>query len=337
MSNIIKAYACTDNKSEYAEQEFDLGELKDDEVEMDVINCGICHSDYSMQKNEWGMTQYPFVGGHECIGKVARVGKSVTHLKEGQVVGVGWQCGYCKDCTTCLSGDHNLCSAASGTITDGHKGGFADKMRAQATACILIPEGVDPSTAGPLLCAGITVWNPLFNRNIKPTSKVAIIGIGGLGHLAVQFASKWGCEVTAFTSSDKKIQEAKELGAHKTLSSRDPEALKTVQGYFDLIICTVNVSLDWNAYIGTLAPKGHLHLVGAVLEPLAIAVFPLLMGDKTIGASPVGSPAAIAAMLDFCARHKIAPVCEKFPMKDINTAMKKMEKGDVHYRLVLER
>ena len=332
---MIKAYAATEAGGELKPFEYDPGPLADHDVEIDVEYCGICHSDLSMLNNEWGITQYPFVPGHEVAGKISAVGKHVSKFNVGDRVGLGWHAGYCNDCQTCTEGDHNLCSSAQGTIIGRH-GGFADKVRAQATSVVALPEGLDSEQAGPLFCGGITVYNPMVQFDVKPTARVGVVGIGGLGHLALQFLNAWGCEVTAFTSSEAKRQEALELGAHHTLDSRDSEALKAAAGSFDLILSTVNVSLDWNGYVNTLKPRGRLHLVGAVLEPVAVSVFALMGGQRSISSSPVGSPAVIAQMLDFAERHDIAPKVEVFDMADVNKAIEHLESGSPRYRVVLK-
>lgn len=332
---MIKAYAAHTAGEPLQPFEYDPGPLGGDQVEIDVESCGLCHSDVSMLDNEWGFTQYPFVPGHEVIGTVAAVGSDVNTLNVGQRVGLGWHSGYCNECHTCNSGDHNLCTSAQATIA-GHHGGFADKVRAQARAVVPIPEGVNPASAGPLFCGGITVFNPLVQFSLPPTAKVGIIGIGGLGHMAVKFLSAWGCEVTAFTSSESKRDEALEMGAHKVLNSKNAEELEAATGYFDMILSTVNVKLDWNAYLNTLAPKGRLHFVGATLEPLDIGVFGLIGAQRSISGSPVGSPASIKTMLDFAARHKIEPVVEYLPMNMINEAIARLREGKAHYRIVLQ-
>ncbi|WP_281646713.1 NAD(P)-dependent alcohol dehydrogenase [Parendozoicomonas sp. Alg238-R29] len=331
---VIKAYTASQPGGKLEAFEYDPGPLGDGEVELAVESCGICHSDLSMLNNEWGITQYPFVAGHEVIGKITATGANVSDLKTGQNVGLGWHSDYCHICHSCMSGDHNLCSKAQPTIAGRH-GGFADKVRADASAVVALPEGLNPKTAGPLFCGGITVFNPLVQFDIPSTAKVAVIGIGGLGHLALQFLNAWGCEVTAFTSSEAKQAEALEMGAHKTLNSRSKEALSEAAGYFDLIISTVNVKLDWNAYINTLAPKGRLHFVGATLEALDIAAFPLIGGQRSISGSPVGSPATIKTMLEFAARHNIEPVVEHFKFDQVNEAIAHLKEGKARYRVVL--
>lgn len=333
---MIKAFAVHEPHGELKPFEYDPGPLKDNEVEIDVEYCGICHSDISMIDNEWGISQYPLVPGHEVVGTIASAGDKITHLKAGDVVGLGWHSGYCMICDSCLSGDHNLCSAAEPTIV-AHHGGFAEKVRASAASVVKLPGTIDKESAGPLFCGGITVFNPLIQFGIKPTEKVGVIGIGGLGHMALQFLSAWGCEVTAFTSSEEKKKEVLELGAHKAINSREISEIEATAGQFDLILSTVNVKLDWNTYLGTLRPKGRLHLVGATLDPLDISVFPLLMGQRSVSSSPVGSPGNIGKMLNFAARHKISPVIEKYSFDDINEAIARLRSGKAHFRIVLCR
>jgi alcohol/geraniol dehydrogenase (NADP+) len=305
-------------------------------VEINVEYCGICHSDVSMIDNDWGMAQYPLVPGHEVIGTIGQVGGEVTRLKVGDRVGLGWHASYCHACPSCFGGDHNLCASAQGTIVGRH-GGFADKVRAQAPSVVALPEGVDAQSAGPLFCGGITVFNPLVQFDIKPTAKVGVVGIGGLGHMALMFLRAWGCEVTAFTSTDAKKTEALEMGAHHTINSRDPEALGAAAGQFDLILSTVNVKLDWNAYLATLAPRGRLHFAGATLEPLDLGVFGLIGGQRSVSGSPVGSPAIIAQMLEFAARHEIKPMIETYPFDQVNEALDHLRSGKARYRVVLSR
>ncbi|HCE46137.1 MAG TPA: alcohol dehydrogenase [Lentisphaeria bacterium] len=333
---MIKAYAAFEPKGELKPFTYDPGELKPHEVEIDVQYCGICHSDLSVIDNEWGNTIYPVVPGHEVVGRIAKVGDWVKHLVAGQVVGLGWHAGYCNECACCHSGDQNLCANSQATIV-GHHGGFADKVRAAANSVVPIPEGIDLMSAGPLFCGGITVFNPLVQFDVKPTDKVAVIGIGGLGHMALKFLNAWGCEVTAFTSSAAKQKEALKLGAHHTLNSREPNEIKGAAGHFDLIISTVNVKLDWNLYLGTLQPRGRLHFVGATLDPLDINVFSLIVGQHSISGSPVGSPETIAKMLDFVRLHNIKPVIEKFNFDNINEAIARLRSGEAHYRIVLHR
>lgn len=287
-----------------------------------------------MLNNEWQMTEYPLVPGHEIAGKIAAVGERVSHLKPGQTVGLGWFSRSCMTCRQCMSGNHNLCPSTEGIIVGRH-GGFANKVRAHQGWIIPLPESINPATAGPLFCGGITVFNPIIQNNIQPTDRVGVVGIGGLGHMALRFLRAWGCEVTAFSTSPDKEAEARDLGAHHFVNTHDPDALAKLADYFDAILVAVNVELNWDGYINALRPKGKLHIVGAA-PSVSATVFPLILGQRSIGASPVGSPATISTMLDFAARHAIEPVTETFPMSRVNDAMEKLRTGKPRFRLVLE-
>ena len=335
MKTTVHAYAANQAGGSFEPFEYELGDAAPDELDIAVESCGICHSDLSMLDDAWGMTAFPFVPGHEVIGKVTAIGENVSHLAVGDQVGLGWHAGYCMICDSCLSGHHNLCAQAQATIAGRH-GGFADSVRAHSASVAKIPDTLDAGKAGPLLCGGMAVFSPFVELGISPTSSVAVIGIGGLGHLALKFARAWGCEVTAFTSSESKQEEAKSLGAHHAIDSRDADAIKAASGSFDLVLNTVNVPLDWNAYIATLKPMGKLHFLGAVTEPLGIDVIPLMFGQQAVTASPVGSPAVIRKMLDFAARHNVTPVTEHFPMANVNDAMEHLRSGKPRYRVVLE-
>lgn len=331
---MIKAYAAFEAGGKLKPFEYTPAPLGPQEVEIDVEYCGICHSDLSMLDNEWGLSQYPLVPGHEIVGTVAATGSAVTHLKPGDKAGIGWHSGYCMTCPTCMSGDHNMCSGAQGVIVRRH-GGFADKVLAQAASVVALPEGIDIESAGPLFCGGITVFNPLVQFAVKATDKVGVIGIGGLGHLALLFARAWGCEVTAFTSSAAKQQEILEMGAHRVIDSRNPQAIAALAGQLDMIISTVNVKLDWNAYLATLKPRGRLHFVGAALEPIDIGAFSLIMSQRSVSGSTVGSPANIAKMLEFAVQHQIRPVIETYRLDQVNEAMDRLRSGQARYRIVL--
>lgn len=331
---IVKAYAAAEKGAALQPFEYEQGLLGPDQVDITVRHCGICHSDLSMLDDEWGLSQYPLVPGHEIIGTIAHLGEGVRHLQPGQTVGVGWNSGACLTCQQCLSGHHNLCPAAEGTMV-GRPGGYATRVRAQATWAIPLPDDIAAAEAGPLFCGGITVFNPIVQNGILPTHRVGVVGIGGLGHLALRFLHAWGCEVWAFSTSADKEAEARKLGADYFINTREADALEKVTGAFDMILITVNVPLDWDAYIAALAPRGRLHIVGAAPEVTA-AVFPLIAGQKSLGASPVGSPAVIATMLAFAARHGIAPVTEHFPMSRVNEALDHLRAGRARYRIVLD-
>jgi uncharacterized zinc-type alcohol dehydrogenase-like protein len=312
----------------------ELGPLGSEEVEVAVEHCGLCHSDLSVFKNDWGNARYPAILGHEVIGTVTALGPGTKNLTLGQRVGVGWNAGSCMHCRQCMTGRHHLCPEVEPTIL-GHRGGFASHIRSHWAWVIPVPESLSAVDAGPLMCAGITVFAPLM-MHAKPTDRVAILGVGGLGHLAVKFAAAYGCHVTAITSSAAKLEEARALGAHDAIASNDPAAIARLAGSFDLLLSTVNVTLDWDALIGTLAPGGRLHVVGAVLEPIPVKAFSLIFQQRSVSGSPTGSPAAISTMLDFAARHDVLPVTEHFPMSEINRAIAHLDSGQARYRVVLD-
>ena len=312
-----------------------FGPLVDEQIEIAVEYCGICHSDVAMLNNEWGMTTYPFVPGHEVVGTIAAAGPRVRNLKVGQRVGLGWFSQSCMTCTQCMNGHHNRCGSAEQTIV-GRDGGFATRVRAHYAWATPLPAALDAAKAGPLFCGGITVFNPIVQFDIRPTSTVGVIGIGGLGHMALQFLNKWGCEVVAFTSSDAKAAEARALGATRTASSRSDADLAAMKGQLDFLLVTATATLNWPAYIETLAPGGRLHFVGVPPDPVAVQVFPLILGQRSVSGSPLGSPATTATMLGFAARHGIAPVTELFPMSKVNEALKHLESGKARYRIVLK-
>lgn len=334
MSTRIRGYAATRAGAPLEPFEFDPGPLGPDQVEIAVGHCGICHSDLSMINNDWGQTVYPMVPGHEVVGRVVAVGENARNLQVGQTVGVGWYSGSCMSCSQCLSGHHNFCPDAEATIVGRH-GGFATRVRAHWAWTTPIPEGVNAAEAGPLFCGGATVFNPIAEF-VKPCDRVGVIGIGGLGHLALQFLAKWGCEVYAFTSSDSKRDEALRLGARHVVNSRDPAAMRKLRGILDFVISTVNVPLDWTAVMATLAPMGRLHVVGAVLEPIPVPAFSLIGGMHSVSGSPVGSPTLAARMIEFCRRHQILPVTEHFPMSKVNDALEHLHAGRARYRIVLD-
>jgi len=304
----IRAWAATAAKQKLERYDYDPGPLGDEEVEVAVEYCGLCHSDLSMIDNEWGMSAYPLVPGHEVVGRIVATGPAVKGLSLGQQVGVGWTSTSCMHCTPCIGGDQHLCSTAKATIVGRH-GGFADRVRAHWAWAIPLPKGVPPETAGPLFCGGITVFSPLLVYGITPTSRVGVVGIGGLGHMAVRFLKAWGC---------------------------DSKEIAGIAGSLDLVLITANVALDWDAIIAALGPKGRLHFVGAVLEPVPVQAFSLIMGQKSISGSPTGSPGSIAKMLEFCARHGLAPQVEQFPMSRVNDALAHLHAGKARYRIVLK-
>ncbi|HTY83213.1 MAG TPA: NAD(P)-dependent alcohol dehydrogenase [Silvibacterium sp.] len=313
---------------------YDPGKLGLNEVEIAITHCGICHSDLHLIANDWGISQYPFIPGHEVIGTVAAVGPEVRNLEVGQRVGLGWQSNSCGQCEWCTRGLENLCPFSEGTCVH-RNGGYADRVRANSRFVLPIPDALGSEEAAPLLCGGITVYNPLRINGVNPSSRVGVVGIGGLGHLAIQFARVFGAEVFAFSTSIGKEEEARALGAHHFINSRETKSLKEVTGALDFLITTVNADQDWGTFLGTLRPNGALWFVGVPPSPVSVHAFPLISGLRTIGGSPIGPPARIREMLDVAARHGVKAITEPFPMAKANEAIDKVKKSKVRYRAVL--
>jgi uncharacterized zinc-type alcohol dehydrogenase-like protein len=313
---------------------YDPGELKPDEVEVRISHCGICASDVHLIDNDWGISKYPFVPGHEIVGTVTAVGGQGGDRKVGERVGIGWQADSCGVCEWCRRGEEQLCAQAQPTCV-GRNGGFANRVRVNWRFALPLPDALDSETAAPLLCGGITVYSPLRNHAVRPSSRVGVIGIGGLGHLAIQFARAFGAEVTAFSTSREKETEALHLGAHQFCYTRDSAALKKLSGSFDLLLSTVNADLDWSGYVQALRPKGSFVFVGVPPAPVALPVFPLVSGQRSIAGSPTGSPSDIAEMLDVAARHGIKAVTERFALDKANDAIARVKRNQIRYRAVL--
>jgi alcohol/geraniol dehydrogenase (NADP+) len=313
---------------------YDPGDIKPHEIEINITHCGICHSDLHLIMNDWGVSQYPFIPGHEVIGTVAALGSDVRSLEKGQRVGLGWQSNSCGVCEWCLKGLENLCAQSEATCIHRH-GGYAQRVRANSRFVFPIPKALESENAAPLLCGGITVYSPMRTHGVNPSSRVGVIGVGGLGHLAIQFARTFGADVTAFSTSADKGDEARALGAHRFVNSRDSKALKELTGTQDFIINTANADQDWSVYISALRPTGVLCMVGVPPGPLTLPAFPLISGMKLVAGSPIGSPFRIREMLDVAARHGVKAQTELFPMAKANAAIEKVKKNKVRYRAVL--
>jgi uncharacterized zinc-type alcohol dehydrogenase-like protein len=313
---------------------YDPGELGIHEVEISITHCGICHSDIHLISNDWGLSQYPFIPGHEIIGTVTATGSQVHSLAQGQRVGLGWQSNSCGECEWCTRGLENLCAKSEGTCVHRH-GGYANRVRANARFVVKIPDALASEQAAPLLCGGITVYNPMRDHGINPTSRVGVVGIGGLGHLAIQFARVFGAEVTAFSTSASKEEEARALGAHRFINTRESKSMKEAAGTYDFILNTANADQDWSVYVQALRPTGTLCFVGVPPSPVALQAFPLIAGIRKVTGSPIGSPHRLREMLDVASRHGVKAKTEAFPMAKANEAIEKVKKNKVRYRAVL--
>lgn len=308
--------------------------LGEHDCEVAVAHCGICHSDLHLVDDDWGVTRYPLVPGHEIVGTVAAAGASATALV-GKRVGIGWQRSACHACDACRSGNENLCPNKTATCV-GHHGGFADGIRIDSRFAFEIPEALDAARTAPLLCGGITVYSPLRRFAVGPGSRVAVLGIGGLGHMAVKFASAMGAEVTALSSSPDKAGDARTLGAHAFVATSDAAALKAARNSFDLVLSTVSADLGWPRFVGMLRPHGTLCFVGAVPSPLTLDVDLLLKNERSVTGGAIGSPARIREMLAFAAAHGIGAEIEAMPMASVNEGIERVRANRARYRVVLD-
>jgi uncharacterized zinc-type alcohol dehydrogenase-like protein len=313
---------------------YDPGELKPGDVEVSVTHCGVCQSDANLVDNDWGMSQYPFIPGHEVVGTVAAVGSAVQGLAVGDRVGVGWQADSCGRCEWCRKGEENLCAQTQPTCVH-RNGGYAESLRVNWRFAVKIPSALDSEATAPLLCGGVMVYSPMRTLGINPASRLGVIGIGGLGHLALQFGRIFGAEVTAFSSSANKEEDALKLGAHHFVNSRESKAVNGLAGSFDLILSTANADQDWGGYVNALRPHGTLCFVGQPGKPISLPPPSLISVARAVCGSNIGSPPRIAEMLDVAARHGVKAKVEHFKMADANQALKRVRKSQVRYRAVL--
>ncbi|MGA9650626.1 NAD(P)-dependent alcohol dehydrogenase [Pedobacter sp.] len=315
------------------------------DVEIDILFCGVCHSDLHTAKNDWGGTVYPAVPGHEIVGRVTNVGSEVTKFKVGDMAAVGCIVDSCRTCESCKKDLEQYCLPGfTGTYNGKDKhlggrtyGGYSEKVVVDEHFVLKVPENLDAAATAPLLCAGITTWSPLKHWNVGPGSKVAVVGLGGLGHMAIKLAKGLGAEVTLFSRSPEKEKDAKELGADGVVISTDSAQMKAVSGQFDLIIDTVPYVHDVNEYVPTLGINGTIVLVGYLgpLDPMLNSV-PLIMGRKSVAGSVIGGIAETQEMLDFCGKNNIVSEIEIIKIQDINEAYERMLKSDVRYRFVID-
>ena len=330
----IHGYAAHAAGSELLPFHYDPGKLAAREVEIAISHCGICRSDLHLISNDWGISQYPFIPGHEVVGTVAAVGTDVRLLKVGERVGLGWQSGCCGVCEWCLRGMENLCPDAEATCVHRH-GGYADRVRGNARFVVPIPEALASEQAAPLLCGGITVYSPMRIHGVNPSSRVGVVGIGGLGHIAIQFARAFGAYVTALSTSAEKEAEVRALGAHHFVNTRESKAMKDAAGTQDFILSTVSADQDWANYLQALRLTGTLCFVGVPPSPVSFPAFPLISGMRLVSGSSIGSPSRLREMLDVAARHGVKAATESFPMSNANQAIEKVKKNKVRYRAVL--
>ncbi len=314
---------------------YDQAPLAPEEVTIAITHCGICYTDIHMIDNDWELSQYPLVPGHEIIGKVVALGNSVTGLSIGQRVGIGWLVGACLECGTCKRGDENYCGKHQ-PICVGRFGGFAAHVTADHRFVFPIPEGMDSAKTAPLLCGGITVFNSMMRFGVLPTHHVGIIGLGGLGHLAVQFAKAFGCEVTVFSSTKDKEQEAKSFGANHFVVTQDEKELEKRKDSLDFLLSTIHVDQNWSAYLDLLHPRGTLCFVGVPPSPINIAPVTLIDGGKSVSGSYIGNRQRMREMLSFAGLHGIEAQVEVVPLSEVNAAIEKVRSNQARYRMVVE-
>jgi uncharacterized zinc-type alcohol dehydrogenase-like protein len=337
-------YAATDASLPLARYEFNRRDLRDNDVAMEVLYCGVCHTDLHQSRNDWGWSMYPVVPGHEIVGRVTRIGNKVTRYKVGDHVAVGCMVDSCQHCDQCRKGEEQLCREGNtqtynakdridGTTTYG---GYSKHLVVREEFALRMPDGLELSRAAPLLCAGITTYSPLRTWNVGPGSRVGVIGLGGLGHMAVKLASAMGADVTVMSRARDKEADALALGADRLLVSSDKEAMGKAASSLDLIIDTVPVKHDVNPYLPLLDVDGTLVLVGQIGPLAEPSTIPLLMGRRRIAGSPIGGIAETQEMLDFCAKKNVLPDCEMIAIQDINAAFERLERADVRYRFVID-
>jgi alcohol dehydrogenase (NADP+) len=314
------------------------------DVEIEILYCGVCHSDLHTVRNEWHSTIYPCVPGHEIVGKVVRVGEHVTKFKTGDLAAVGCMVDSCRECDYCKEGLEQYCEVGNtGTYNSRDKhlgsqtfGGYSESIVVDEAFVLRVPENLDPAATAPLLCAGITTYSPLRHWNVGPGKKVGIVGLGGLGHMAVKLANAMGAEVIVFTTSPSKVEDAKRLGAHDVVLSKDKEQMKRYSGKLHFVLDAVSAQHDINAYLHLLRVDGSLALVGAPENPLPVAAFSLIPNRRSFAGSMIGGIAETQEMLDFCGSHNIVSDIEMINIQQINEAYERLLKGDVKYRFVID-
>lgn len=339
----VKAYAATSAQSPLAPATIDRREPTDTDVQIEILYCGVCHSDLHFARNEWKFTTYPAVPGHEIVGRVTKVGPKVTKLKVGDLAGVGCMVGGDLTCPHCRAGNEQFSPTMIGTYMSTEPviggptfGGYSQSIVVQDHFALRIPQNLDLAGVAPLLCAGITTYSPLRRWKVGPGQKVGIVGLGGLGHMGVKFARAFGAHVVVFTTSPGKKADALRLGAHEVIVSSHAAEMQAHAGSFDFILDCVSAQHDLNAYLMMLKVDGNLTLVGAPEHPLPVAAFPLIMGRRSLSGSMIGGIPETQEMLDFCGQHGITADIEMIRMDQINAAYERMLKSDVKYRFVID-
>lgn len=340
----VRAFGTEAPEADLKAMNIDRRALTAKDVAIDILYCGVCHSDLHTARNEWGGTSYPNVPGHEIVGRVTQVGPGVTKFKVGDLVGVGCMVDSCRECESCKEGVEQYCEKGNIQTYNSHDahlnqqtfGGYSEAVVVDEAFVLRVPENLDVAATAPLLCAGVTTYSPLRQANVGPGKKVGIVGIGGLGHMAVKLSKAMGAHVVVITTSQSKVEDAKRLGADEVILSTDAEQMKNNTGTLHFILDCVSAQHDINAYLGLLKRDGALTLVGAPEHPLPVAAFSLIMNRKKLSGSLIGGIAETQEMLDFCGKHNITSDIELIQMQEINKAYDRLLKGDVKYRFVID-
>ena len=340
----VPAYAATSAGAPLAPFTIERREPGAHDVVIDILYCGICHSDIHQARGEWNQSVFPMVPGHEIVGRVRRVGERVTKLQEGDIAGVGCYVDSCRKCDPCQRGLEQFCEHGpaftyNSTEMDRKtptQGGYSSQIVVADRYALKIPKGLDPAGAAPLLCAGITTYSPLRQFAVKPNDRVAVVGLGGLGHIAVKLAASMGAKVTVLSTSSKKEADARRLGAHEFEVTADEKTFEKLKGRLDVIIDAVSAPHDFDKYLGLLRPQGTMVLVGLPPEPTPVGAFALVGGNKRLAGSMIGGIPETQEMLDYCAEHKIVSDIEIIPIQKVNEAYERTVRGDVRYRFVID-
>jgi uncharacterized zinc-type alcohol dehydrogenase-like protein len=338
------AYAATAAKSPLAPFTIERREPRAGEVLIDILYCGVCHTDIHQARDEWGGASFPMVPGHEIVGRVAQVGDGVTRFEPGDIVGVGCFVDSCRVCPHCQAGEEQFCDQGMTATYNSRErdsgmptyGGYSTRITVDQDYVLRIPDGIPLDRAAPLLCAGITTYSPLRHFGVQPGDQVGVVGLGGLGHMAVKFAVAMGAQVTVLSTSESKRADALALGAHAFAATRDPDTFKRLAGTFDFIVDSVSAPHDYNAYLGLLKVDGTMILLGVPEQPAPVAAGALIMRRRRLAGSLIGGIRETQEMLDFCAEHGIASDIELIDIGQVNDAYERMLKGDVHYRFVID-
>jgi uncharacterized zinc-type alcohol dehydrogenase-like protein len=340
----VPAYATPGARAPLAPFAVDRRDPQATDVQLEILFCGVCHSDVHQARDEWGSAKFPMVPGHEIVGRVTRVGQAVTKFKVGDLAGVGCMVDSCGRCEPCRRGTEQYCTQGAAFTYNSTEmdrttptyGGYSTQVVVRESFALRIPAGLDPAGAAPLLCAGITTYSPLRHWKVQPGQRVGIVGLGGLGHMGVKIAKSMGAEVTLFSTSASKQADARRLGASHFVNTKDPEALKAHAGTFDFVLDTVSAAHDVQGFLAVLRPGGVMVLVGAPPEPMKIGAMALIWGNKTLAGSLIGGIPETQEMLDHCGKHGIVSDIEVIPMQKINEAYERMLRSDVKYRFVID-